>query len=380
MPLTLIPPRKVLSPIGLDVGPTAARVVQLGRWDGAWNLVGAATWSLTRDSSPGKGLSLLQNRVRRALRHQEFAGRVFVGGLSQPDLELHALELPHPGDGPPDGQIESAARWEIERLSGLEGQSVQTAHWWLPVGRGSRTTAIGVAVPETTVRQLWDACTRAGAVCRRIDATACALARAGAVLRPPGPEEVWAVLDIGARAVRLTICIDRIPVLARSLEGGGDAWTHQIAAALQIGTEAAELHKCDCGIRPTGVRGPGGSGTRAVDDREPAWSELAGLIFAALRPDLDRISAEVERSYEYVLQCYPGRAAADLILAGGGAALKKLENYLANRLGISVRCADAYLEDSGSALRIDPTLGRMRQPISTYLGAVGLAISPEDIP
>jgi Tfp pilus assembly PilM family ATPase len=380
MPLTLMPPRKVLSPIGLDVGPTAARAVQLGRWDGAWNLVGASTWPLNRKDTPGDGLGLLQGRVRRALQHQEFAGKVFVVGLSQPDLELHALELPQPSDGPPDEQIESAARWEIERLSSLEGQSVQTAHWWLPKGRGSRTTAIGVAVPEAKVRQLWDACTRAGAVCRRIDATACALARAGAALRPPGPDEVWAVLDIGARTVRLTICVDRVPVLVRSLEGGGDAWTHQIAAALQIGTEAAELHKCDCGIRPTGVQGSGGSGATTDDDNEPAWSELAGMIFAALRPDLERIAAEIERSYEYILQSYPGRAAADLILAGGGAALKRLDTYLANRLGISVRCADAYLEDGGSTLQVDPTLGRMRQPISTCLSAVGLAISPEENP
>lgn len=380
MPLTLMSQRKAVSPIGLDLGQTAARVVQLRRGGEGWNLVSAATWPLRRDPAADAGLDALQERIRRALRHQEFVGKEFVVGMSQPDLELHALELPHPGEGPPDAQVESAARWEIERLSSFEGQPTQTAHWWLPKGRASRTTAIGAISPEATVRQVWDACTRAGAACRRVDATACALSRAAALLRPPRPNEVWAILDLGARAARLAVCLDGVPVLVRSLDGGGQGWTRQIAAALQIGDEAAELHKRDCGIAPTSGRGSSGSAARPAGEQGPALTELANMIFAALRPDLDRIAAEIERSYEYILQSYPGRTAADLILAGGGAALQRLDAYLAGRLGISVRGADAYLEGGDSALRVDPAVGRMRQPIASYLGAIGLALPLEDNP
>ena len=52
----------------------------------------------------------------------------------------------------------------------------------------------------------------------------------------------------------------------------------------------------------------------------------------------------MKRSYEYVLSCYPGRRAADLVLVGGGAATRNLPEYLTDALGVGVHRASAYLE------------------------------------
>ena len=378
MPVSLVLRRKTVSPIGLDIGQTTVRAVQLTRSDRTYTLITATAWQTSGMDAPADRWGPLQERIRRALHHQDFIGRALVAGLSQPDVDLHALELPRPaGETAPDRQIDSAARWEIERLSRFEDQATQTAHWWLPPGRGTRTTAIGAAVEQATVKGLWEACRRAGADCRRVDAAACALSRAGALLRPPGRDEVWGVLDLGARATRLVLCVDDIPVLARSAVGGGQAWTKKIATSLQVSSESAERHKCDHGICPAGGRSSNTGGLRPVDDAEAPLKELAGMIFAALRPELDHIAGEIERSYEYVLQSYPDRKAGDLILAGGGAALRRLNTYLADRLGIRVGTVDDYLGTGESRLTVDPSLGRLRDSIGAYLGAIGLALQPE---
>jgi cell division ATPase FtsA len=127
-----------------------------------------------------------------------------------------------------------------------------------------------VAAPRETVGRIWELCREVGGDCQRIDSAACALARAGALLRPPNSEEVWGLLDVGARAVRLILCVDNVPVLARSLNGGGEGWTQVIADKLKVSTESAELHKCDHGIRLPG-RGRGPAAAQGAP--EPAEGE-----------------------------------------------------------------------------------------------------------
>ena len=86
-----------------------------------------------------------------------------------------------------------------------------------------------------------------------------------------------------------------------------------------------------------------GRGVRADPACAPT-TELGSILTGILRGDLHDIAGEVKRSYEYVLSCYPGRRAADLLLVGGGAATRNLPEYLTDALGIGVHRASAYLE------------------------------------
>ena len=173
----------------------------------------------------------------------------------------------------------------------------------------------------------------------------------------------------------------------RTAGAGGRAWTQRIADALQVSFKAAEIHKRDYGIALTGRQ------TRTPAD-EGARSELASLILGALRADLNDLASEVKRSYEYVLSCYPGRQAADLVLCGGGSLLRYFPEFLGNALGIPVRRASSYLQASGlpSGSPIDESLVAPRlksrgvecrlsfasercAPLEILAVAVGLAIS-----
>ncbi|HUU84474.1 MAG TPA: hypothetical protein VM243_13320 [Phycisphaerae bacterium] len=376
-----IPRHRTVTPIGMDVGLTGVRAAQLRQVRGQWSLTRAVHWQLRRADDQQQGVSAVEDRLRRAFRHNEFSGRTLVFGLSQPDVELHALELPEQGSGLGESQIESAARWEIERLGRFEQGTTETAHWRLPPGRGTRTTAFGVAAPKELLGEIWGLCQTVRGDCGRIDAAACALSRAGVLLRPPQSDEVWGILDLGARAVRLVLCVDGVPVLARSIEGGGMAWTESVALTLQVSTDSAELHKCDHGIRPPGsIAGAGPVESSEAGSEAGPLAMVGEMVFSALGGELERIAGEIERSYEYVLQCYPGRRAADLILVGGGAALKNLDTWLARRLGIPVTAADAYLERPEARITVAPTLSRSgpaasrRRMVAAYFCAIGLAV------
>lgn len=355
--------RSRVSPLGVDVGAGGLRCAQLRRARGKWTLQFAAAWRTPKDVDDFRNDEAARGRAAAWLRQLELPCRQVVAGLSTPDIELHAMELP-PADGPGEEAVRQAAHWEIERLMTYAESSAETAHWPLP-GRGAlRATAIGVAAPRTGVEAVVDLC-RAGRLdCVQVDAASCALARFAIPLREAGGvQDVWGILDMGARRTRLVLCVDDTPVLVRTFDYGGRSWSQQLAIALQVKPETAERHKCDFGISAP-VRGAGNN------------HALAEMIFNTLRGDIDGIVAEIERSYRYVLSSFPTRPPGPLMLVGGGAAMPNLAELLAHRLGIIVRRPDAAA--AWSRLEAPAAALGTREPLAAFAGAIGLAMAGGD--
>ena len=313
----------------------------------------------------------LASRAARWLRQLDFRGRTVVAGLTPPDVELHAMELPPaPADGP-GAQQRQAARWETERLMSFEEGTTETDYWPLPTSKTMSSTAIGVASARSRVESVLSLCKAARLDCARVDASSCALARFGVLLRglSGSDEDVWSVLDLGARLSRLIVCVGEAPVLARVFEYGGVSWTSKLAASLSVSEETAERHKRDHGIAqiPREAR-PTANGAENSD-------VLGEMICNVIREDLEVMVGELERSYRYALQCFPGRRPGPLILTGGGAGMQNLDALLAEKLGIEV--VVPTVGQQGVTGRLDFRLVRdqLPEPISGFACAIGLAVA-----
>ncbi len=193
--------------------------------------------------------------------------------------------------------------------------------------------------------QVVAACRDADLVCTQVDAAAAALARFGYLAAEWSGDLVWGLLDFGFRQTRLILCVDDLPVLVRHAGTGGQAWTKRVAEELQVSPKTAEFHKREAGIELVGrgVRGDAAAAPR---------SELGAILTGILRSDLNAIAAEVKRSYEYVLSCYPSRRAGGLLMVGGGAALRNLPEFLTNALGIPVDRASRHAKSEASRLDV----------------------------
>lgn len=469
------------SPIGLDLGRRGVRIVQLTRcphsadqfelfkafcWDwfvgkdsdvadggdGASGAVagissGSSTAAALRSANgPGE----LGERIKRVLRQNEFRGREVVVGLSSPEVELRALELPLPNDAQGrtpamtalrDEPLRQAAQWEIERLMSLPQGEVESDFWLLPASNAvlarrskaehpGQPTAIGVVAEKTIVSGVWKMCEAAGVVCRRLDTSLCALSRFGSWLRSlPTAEglsgeardlsgsrdeeaagDIWGLLDLGDYQVRLAICIDEVPVLVRCFDTGGDQWTRRIAESLGLSVAAAEIHLRDHGIQlvtrsgDTQRHAPDTDSTEHQTDKEGRGvrredqadggadgsqggaapsAHLGGIIRNILREELDSLCGEIERSYRYVLQCYPRHRVSELILVGGAGEMRNLDEYLNEHLGIEVNSAAKRLERTtmraygGAGTTFSRTGGGGRYSVSALACALGLAIPPD---
>jgi len=380
------------TPIGLDIGDTAIRAVQLRRCGDGYTLAAVAQTGSVPGGSPAPegAKEQLAANVRKVLRLASFSGRVVVSALNPPEVEFHMLELPAAALKAAEREAGQMVHWEIGRLSSESADKVETRHWQLPAGAGSAPNAIGVSAGREAVGRLVGACGAAGVVCSCVDTCATALCRFGRLLRAWPDDVLWGILDIGARQARLLLCLGEAPVLIRNTGTGGGEWTRRIAETLQISVGAAEIQKRTHGIALTGRTSPspgihagrtdpppplprgGAGGVEAQETSDPVRNEVASLLLGALRGDLNDLAAEIKRSYEYVLSCYPGRQAGDLVLVGGAAALRNLPEYLAVMLGIGVRRASSYLNAPDCRLCYG-TDGR--HPLEAFAAAVGLAIN-----
>ena len=332
--------------IGLDVGVHGVRAVQLRRRGRAY-AVELATRVERPDvfSESKEEERSVSGFIRSCLHQASFHGNDVRAGLSMPDIDFHALELPETIGSAKEEEVENIVQWEIQRLTTRQSEKLVTGHWLLPDSRPAATNAIGVASSEERVMQVVAACRDADLVCTQVDAAAAALVRFGYLAAEWSGDLVWGLLDFGFRQTRLILCVDDLPVLVRHAGAGGQAWTKRIAEELRVSQKTAEFHKREAGIE---LVGRGARGDAAAAPR----SELGAILAGILRSDLNTIAAEVKRSYEYVLSCYPSRRAGGLLMVGGGAALRNLPEFLTNALGIPVHRASHHAISEKSRLDV----------------------------
>jgi len=359
-----------ITPVGLDLGETAVRGAQLRRTGGEFVITRMG--QVERPKATGTSRPPFELDVARLFSASSFKGKSVVAALNPPEVEFHVLELPQAAlQGGADAQ--QIIHWEIGRLTpGTAGstQQVETRHWLLPARPGNTTTAtaIGVCAPVPAVTRLLHLCAECHLHCTCVDTGATALHRLGSLLRSWDPHEIWGVLDLGSRQSRLLLCLADAPILIRHTGGGGQAWTERIAEALHLSPASAEIQKRSHGIAALASR------ESRVDVQPATHDEVAVLLLGALRSELNDMAAEIKRSYEYVLNSYPGRRAGDLVLVGGGAALPNLPEFLSGILGIPVRRFSSYLDEPHCRIRLETKASHACEP---FASAIGLAISSE---
>lgn len=360
--------RAGMTPVGIDVGDRNVRAAQLKRSGDKYAVARMGSLQLPDDLDAKQDPQAATRLIGAWLAQMGFRKRECVMGLSTPDVELHAMELP---DSISPAQAKQAARWEVERLMSFEQGAATIDFWPIPESRQMTSSAIGVAASPTAFETLFPICERAKFRCTRLDATSCALARFGSLYRGPVSQtDVWGVLDLGARQTRLIICVAQVPILVRSFNKGGKKWTDQLAEALSISRKAAERHKRDHGI------GTANQQRRKNDSEFAAGGPVAEMIYNVLRDELVGIVEELERSYKYVIRCFNDRPCGPLMLVGGAASMHNLSDLLTSKLGIEVIVPS--VENAGSHCQFDFSQLRdqVREPLPEYAAAIGLAVDP----
>ena len=274
----------------------------------------------------------------------------------------------------PKSEIVQALKWEMKDFISFPiDQAVLDYEILQRIAEGGvRKLKVAVACcPQETVNKYLDLLNRAGIQPSLFTLQGFALRNVIDSLYSEENKAV-AILDIGHNFSELLIFQDKQLVFCRKVPVAGQDFTQEMTQSLvsdlgktELTLEEAESIKKEYGIL--------GSDDSRILDNKITREQLISL----LRPNLEKLATEVERSFAFYRekeQCAPVEL---LLLLGGGSNLKNLTEYLNESLGIPVRLGNPLTEfpSSGPSLLSDEP-----ETVHRFASALGAALaSPRDI-
>ncbi|MDP3937643.1 MAG: pilus assembly protein PilM [Deltaproteobacteria bacterium] len=282
-----------------------------------------------RRSLPPEGDPARQKALVEYIR--ELAGFISAGNpdvrliVDTPGVLLRNLVLP----SMPRGEIASTVRLQWPRIAQVSFDEM-SVDLHSTRSRNPRSPGLNVLVAGISSREL-DAVLapfRDGGV--HINAAvpgpvALAMLRRSEIEQAGGEPSLEAILDIGLLRSCLVLVRGEEVHAAREFPTAGQTFTQTVSRELDVPLDQAEKLKREYGL--------------AVFSEDELSAEVASelrSIHGALRPVLERLSAEVQRSIAFVQEDRGEQRPQRLLLTGGGAALPGLAETMADFLDIPV--------------------------------------------
>ncbi len=367
--------QKATSAIAVDFGACSMRAVQLWREGRRWRI---HHW-LNAEREPAEAESPQPDydaELKMACTPGGFNGSRSVLLLDPPHVEFRVLEVPRAVLEQPAQAMRTGLQFELDRQIPWPTNECEIAAWPTQEGTSTQVSTMVVAARTAAVQQHLEILGAQRLNCVRADVLPNAVAGLWEPVAGQTAASVWGVLDLGFTSARLYLIHEGCPVYARVMRGGGRELTEALAKALRVEFRIAEQYKRIYGICQSD------RGTRALVSGLARISEdaLPAVLYAVLRPILESMVGDIERSYRFALGRLTTANAGPVLLAGAGARLKGLPEVLAAQLGIPV-CLPTpgpQLDAASPASPggIHPACSAMNFPVLS--GCIGMALKEEE--
>ncbi|MBW6432376.1 pilus assembly protein PilM [Actinoplanes hulinensis] len=312
-------------PIGLDIGSSSIRAVEVRRSKDDYSLVNFGQFPL----EPGTvSAGVIQNpgAVTAALKQLwaacKFGTKRVTLAVTNPQLVVRETSIANL----PAGQMRQALPFQVkEQLPLAVERSLLDFYPLEQPGDNPTVRGLLIAVPKEAVVTLVQAVQKAGLKVKGVDLASFAMLRAASRL----DAQVEAIVDIGANITSVVVHADGEPLFVRTLPRGGAEITESIAGRLGLETAEAEALKCRYGMHGNGN------------------PDAVAALVDAVRP----LSSELRSSFTYLASGERQKQVTRISLCGGSALMPGLAEHLQEQLGVAVRYADsaARLRDTRKA-------------------------------
>lgn len=175
--------------------------------------------------------------------------------------------------------------------------------------------------------------------------------------------ETFVLVGVGATSTGICVLENGTPRAARVVNIAGGAFTRAVKREFEVDLEEAERLKIAHGLAGA------------------AGDETAEKVARALRPSVKDLAAEIMRTLDVFLERRPAdyRPIRRLVLAGGGAALKGLDEALASETGLEASLFRPIVNTAAAdgSLGIVPLAGALAVPCGLALSNVMLRRSEQ---
>ncbi len=329
---------------GLDIGSSSIRLVQLRRGSShpalaAYGSVAVPGNITTSDSKIDQ--DKVSELVRQLVHENHIGVKDVVVGL--PSSKVFATVITTPKLD--DAQLAKAIRYQAEQYVPMAISQVKLD--WAVIDQsadGKNLEVLLVAAPNSVVEKYVGMLEKAGLEPLALEANAIATARA----LVPTSDLAVVTLDLGSLDSDISIVWKNTPRLIRSVTVGGTTLVRSVAQSLGLDEVQALQFTYKFGL---------------------TQSKLEGQVYKAIKPTLESLVSEIEKSVKFFAGRYPEVKLEKLVVTGPPAALPELGPFLANSIGLPVEFGNAWINVSYPAGLQDKLMALS----SEYAAAVGLA-------
>jgi type IV pilus assembly protein PilM len=339
--------------VGVDAGTSLIKVVELSK---SGEGVSLANWSALpyRGSTNSATQAVTEEQAKAidaALKKSECKCRDIVVGVPGNNAFIRNIKLPPI----PSSKIDQIVRYEIQQTIPFPLENIALDYQVLEPNASSEVEVIMVAmkgeVAESFIRGIEEAKVKVGIM----DSIPLALYNCYLYNGYSSADDCTAIIEIGASTSNILIELGGELRYCRAVGIGGNDITNAIAKEFNIPFQQAERIKIQHGIIF-----PEGQGTFS-DDQVRVSRVISGV--------LDRLLGEIKLTIGYFRSLTSATAISRAVLAGGGAMLKNLKPFLADRLGVQVEIMNPLRK-----VEVPKNLLAARKVAPVLATAVGLAL------
>jgi type IV pilus assembly protein PilM len=346
-------------PIGIDVGASRAKLVQLAMSGAGYSVIACAKVDLP--NLPGLTAALreeaLLERIAEKLKTGGFRGGDCISALVTGEVAIRNVRVPCVRDEELDRAVREEARNKFSfdlaeaKLNYLVAGEVYH-------GQDKRLEVILFAAANDALEAHVARLQRMGLTAVSLDVPHCAMFRTFEryLRRKEDENEVNIFIDIGG-TTKVVITRGRDVLFIKNLARGGVSFNKTVAARLGVTPEeAAELRR----------RLAGGSGANEKSD--PA---LRPALLDALRPEIEELAEEINKCLRYHSVTFHGTRPQRLTFVGGEAHEASVPALLGERLGLAAVIGQPFR--GINTTNLGPDVDR-RGMLSEWTVAFGLSL------
>lgn len=343
------------SMVGVDIGSSSVKAVELQGKNGDFELVSLGYESLEPDSVvDGQIMELnsVSNAISNIFNEHKIKTNRVAAGVNGHSVIVKNIILPQMSSA----ELQESFAWHAEEHIPFDIADV-TLDYHVTGTTDDAIHVLMAACKRDKVANLKQAIQLAGKQPTIIDVDAFALQNCYELNYDPQPNEVVALLNIGASTTNINILNGNRSVFTRDATFGGNQYTSLLQKELGVTFEHAEQVK-------RGMPLP-----EPVEDRDivPILETVSDILALEIQKTMDFYRATVEDG---------GVAVEKILVSGGGSKLTGLIDFLAKQFEIPVEIFDPFRKIKVDSRGFDPEY--MREVIPEMAIAVGLALRGVD--
>jgi type IV pilus assembly protein PilM len=304
-----------VTPIGLDIGSSSIRAVEVRRAKDEYTLTNFGQVPLPPGVVQGGVLAdpvAVTSALKQLWAACKFTTKHVRLGVTNPQLVVRETSV----SNLPAKEMRKSLPFQVGDMLPLAvDRSLLDFRPLEEPGTNPTVRGLLIAVPKDAVMTIVEAVEKAGLHVVNVDLAPFALLRAASRL----DAQVEALVDIGAEVTSVIVHTDGEPLIVRTVPRGGTEITQSMASRLGITPEEAEAIKCRFGLH--------GDGTPATVD----------AAVEAIRPLVN----EMRSSFTYLASGERQKQVSRVSLCGGGALMPGLAEHVQQKLAVQVMYADS---------------------------------------